>query len=366
MTLEMNILADATIPSLQDWFALPFNLNFYHSTNDLKEQLRGQDILICRSTLRVNQDLLDGSDIQCVATASSGTDHIDHEYLKQAGIMLFDAKGCNATSVADYVLSTLAYLYQNKSIKDQRVGIIGMGEVGSRVKKRLDKAGCAVYCYDPIREHLDNTFKYCSLSDLNACDIICVHANLHDAPPFPSRDLLDGNFLNTLRPNTIIVNASRGGIVNESALLACQIPLIYCTDVYNNEPSIDSQIVNYATLCTPHIAGHSIEAKQNAVRMISDKLHHHYDLTTPSDKNSLTPQSQINGGDLFSTYSIQPSENRQSPWQELVLKAYNPLTETLELKQNRDKKQSFLTLRKAHKNRHDFICYNPNYSLFID
>ena len=312
MTLEMNILADATIPSLQEWFELPFNLNFYHSTNDMKEQLRGQDILICRSTLRVNQDLLGGSDIQCVATASSGTDHIDSEYLTKAGIMMFDAKGCNARSVSDYVVSILAYLYQKKSIIGQRVGIIGMGEVGSRVKKRLDTAGCLVYCYDPIRERLDNAFVYCALTDLSACDIICVHANLHDTPPFPSRDLLDSNFLNTLPPNTIIINASRGGIVNESALLACQIPLIYCTDVFNNEPSINPQIVNYATLCTPHIAGHSIEAKQQAVRMISEKLHHYYHLTIPSDKKTVTQINHITVDNLL----ITPHDKSQSPWQE--------------------------------------------------
>ena len=105
---EMNILADATLPSLQDWFGIPFNLSVYHSNHDLQQQLPQNNIVICRSTLRVNKKLLEGTPIKAVATASSGIDHIDSDYLTQNGIELFDAKGCNAGSVADYVLATLA------------------------------------------------------------------------------------------------------------------------------------------------------------------------------------------------------------------------------------------------------------------
>ena len=347
----MNILADATLPSLQDWFGLPFHLNLYHSIHDLQKQLPQNDILICRSTLRVNKELLEGSHIQAVATASSGIDHIDRDYLKKNSIELFDAKGCNARSVADYVLATLAYLFQHKSLQGQSVGIIGMGEVGSRVKKRLDTAGCEVFCYDPIREGLDNVYDYCSVSDISRCDIICVHANLHNTHPFPSVNLLSEDFFKQLKPHVILINASRGGIINENALLACQPPLIYCTDVYQSEPSINPQIVNYATLCTPHVAGHSIEAKQNAIKIISEKIHKHYKLAWP-----IPPQPS----------DLQDQITTQVPWQDHILKLYNPEKETLRLKQSMDKTQAFLSLRKAHNNRHDFMCYNPTYSLFID
>jgi len=339
MFSSIRILADATLPGLRALFKPPFTMTTYQNQDQIPDLLTNQDVLLCRSTLRVGTKLLANSTIQCVATASSGTDHIDSDYLQQHNIRLFDAKGSNARSVADYVVATLAALQQ----KGKLAGVIGVGEVGSRVVERLHEVGFKVICYDPFKAQQDKNHSYKTLADLTACDVICVHANLHNSQPFPSQNLLSTAFLTQLQPGVTIINASRGGIVDEDALLATTTPITYCTDVYSNEPSIDPRIVDFATICTPHIAGHSIEAKQAAVMQVSQQLHKHYGLTMPSECIP-TPI------ELFAS-SIGKT------WQESILNIYNPFTETNNLKTAHDKKSVFLSQRKAHQYRHDFNCY---------
>ncbi len=339
----IKILADATLPGLSALFKPPFTLTCYHSQDEVRKLRVSQNILLCRSTLRVGAGLLSNSSIECVATASSGIDHIDSNYLKQHHINLFDAKGSNARAVADYVVATIAALCHHGNPIGKLAGVIGVGEVGSRVVTRLLAAGFEVICFDPLKAQQNNNYSYCGLSDLITCDVLCVHANLHDLPPFPSRNLLNANFFAQLKKNIIIINAARGGIVNEADLLATPWPITYCTDVYEHEPTLDPRLVNFATVCTPHIAGHSIEAKITAVVQISQQLHNHYRLTMPSaERTVLDPVAIISAG---------------KSWQDTVLSLYNPLIETRALKAVIDKESAFLSQRKAHQYRHDFNSY---------
>ena len=342
----MKILADASLPNLSLAFKAPFILTQYTSENEVPELLPMHDILLCRSTLKVTATLLAKSAIQCVATASSGVDHVDRAYLKQHHIALFDAKGCNATAVADYVMATLAYLYQHHLILGQKAGVIGVGEVGRRVIERLNAIGFNVICFDPPRQETDSDYPYCVLSDLTHCDVLCVHPNFHQTQPYPSANLLDFNFLTQLKAGTVIINASRGGIVCEEALLKLRQPITYCTDVYLKEPNINPKIVEFSTLCTPHIAGHSIEAKDAAIFKISQQLYEHYGLTPPTKVQSMN--------------AVEPIALAKDNWVEEVLSLYNPLSETEFLKSVHNKKQAFLTQREAHKNRHDFSFYLPS------
>ncbi len=339
----MKILADASLPTISRLFGEPFLLTPYTSQHEVATLLPKHDILICRSTLKVTASLLANSPIQCVATASSGIDHIDSDYLKEHKIALFDAKGCNAAAVADYVVATLAYLHSKTKIAGKKAGVIGVGEVGTRVVARLRAAGFDVLCFDPIREKKDALFPYCSLADLTACDVLCVHANLHHTTPYPSANLLDSDFLSELKPGTVIINAARGGIVNEHDLLHLTTPITYCTDVYSEEPDINPKVVNFATLCTPHIAGHTIEAKNTAVIKISQQIHNYYGLSMPAITIPLQEKT-----------TLTPDEH----WQNIVLSLYNPLEETQQLKSATDKKTTFLSQRHAHQTRHDFAFYD--------
>lgn len=339
----MNILADASLPGLEAAFPAPFNLTRYNSVNELQIMLPGKDILLCRSTLKVNEPLLINSSLKYVTTASSGTDHLDHQYLHSRGIKIIDAKGCNATSVADYVLASLAYLSQQQLPAGNRVGIIGMGMVGTEVAKRFQTLNFNITHYDPLKASQNTEFKSCEFVELTKCDLICIHAELHDQQPYSSFNLINKHVLARLKPGCVIINAARGGIVNEDDLLNSTTPLVYCTDVYLNEPAVDPRIIDKSTLCTPHIAGHSLEAKYAAVSLVSEQLHRIAGLPIPFFASPV--QSQ--------TITLDPA----SSWQEKILSIYNPVDETLQLKKAADKFSTFLSSRKNHQNRHDFYVY---------
>ncbi|KTC84167.1 4-phosphoerythronate dehydrogenase [Legionella brunensis] len=339
----MKILADATLPGLLTAFPNPFELTLYHNVKELPALLKDQQILLCRSTLRVTETLLKNSSLIYVATASSGTDHIDEHYLETRGIKLIDAKGSNATAVADYVIASLAFLKRHKGFQGTKAAVIGIGEVGEKVVKRLKAVGMQVLCYDPPKAERDSRFISCPIEAVMTCDLISIHANLHTIPPYPSLNLMNNKVLKQLKPYCAIINASRGGIVNESDLFRLNLPLLYCTDVFSSEPSVSRETVSYASLCTPHIAGHSIEAKYEAVRMISRKLHSAYKLP-----HAETILPMANNAPLF---------NCEQTWEEYVLSLYNPAHETILLKSATNLEIAFLNLRKAHQNRHDFNFY---------
>jgi erythronate-4-phosphate dehydrogenase len=344
----MRILADASLPGLDNAFPSPFILTRYSNSNELSSLLDKQDILLCRSTLKVNNNLLKTHQLKYVATASSGTDHLDHIFLKEQGIGVVDAKGSNAPSVADYVMSCIAYLDQQDLLKGKKVGIIGMGEVGKKVSMRLKAANFHLVHYDPLKARNESLFQSCELETLYEVDLLCIHAELHAEAPYPSANLIDKTFLDQLKPGCVIINAARGGIVNEEALLNAHPSLIYCTDVYLNEPAIDKRIVDKATICTPHIAGHSIEAKLAAVTLISKKLHQFLELPIPQFA-STAPMQIIQLQDI-------------KTWQELVLSIYKPSHETLLLKLAKNKDLAFLKLRTSHNKRHDFSMYADSIS----
>lgn len=325
----IKLLADASLPILDACFPAPFTITRYFNTQEIPALLPGQDILLCRSTLRINSTLLEGHSLSYIATASSGIDHVDQVYLQQQAIQLLHAKGSNASSVADYVMACLAWLKLKHGLNPSTAAIIGYGATGSEVLQRLQTIGLEVIAYDPLK----SDFISCNWQQIFDCELVCVHANLHDSQPYPSRNLLHTDFFNRVKANTILINCSRGGIVDEQALLNLSKPLVYCTDVYQHEPNIDSNIVKLASLCTPHIAGHSIEAKQDAVKMLSQQLHAAYQLTLPASVNFALKSSNL---------------NLSEDWAEKILNLYDPSIESQMLKAKPDR-ATFIELRKAHR-----------------
>lgn len=216
--------------------------------------------------------------------------------------------------------------------------------MGTKVAARLQAADFEIVTYDPLKATREPAaFQSCSLEELYQVDLLCIHAELHSNPPYPTTNLINQNVLDRLKPGCIIINAARGGIVNEVELLYSSKSLIYCTDVYLDEPDINARVIDKSTICTPHIAGHSLEAKYAAVAVVSSALHQIARLAPPQFAAPLVPQ--------FLSY-----ENDKL-WYETILKIYNPLEETLLLKQATDKKAAFLSLRKNHQTRHDFSQY---------
>ena len=147
----MKLLADASLPGLKEAFPTSFDLSLYHNEKELKQLINKQDILLCRAQLKVDHSLLADSDIADVATASSGSDNLDKAYLKSRNINFLDAKGCNANAVADYVFCCLGLLTRKKLIKGKKIGLVGIGHVGSALARRLIATGFELLCYDPLK-----------------------------------------------------------------------------------------------------------------------------------------------------------------------------------------------------------------------
>ena len=341
----MKLLIDGTLPDIDTIFKCsPFEVQIWHNQNELNRFIKNSDVLVCRATLQINQKLLETSQVKYVATATSGIDHLDINYLKSRNIQWFDAKGANANAVADYIISTLAYLRIHAILNGNLVGIIGFGEVGSRVYHRLKAIGYECRVFDPFKPKSSDAFVD-SIEPLKSCDLILVHANYHDKQPHPSKDLINQTFLNQLKQGTVIVNASRGGIVNESDLLLKIPNLVYCTDVYENEPNISKQIIESSTICTPHIAGHTIEAKRRALHVIKTKI-----LRTAGFKYSSNSLKFDTVKRLFFGNS----------WEKKVLSLYDPSIETNTMKKLLPNQDEFTLLRSQHSNRHEFCTYDDS------
>lgn len=322
--MRFTLLADASLTELDLAFPPPFQLMRYQSRDELLALLPKANGLLCRSTLKVDRTLLQESTLSWLLTASSGRDHLDEPLLQAKQIQVLDAKGANANAVGDYVLACLSDLILHRGFQPKRIAIIGYGEVGRRLYHRLCLLGFTVLTYDPMHPGPNHT----EIAQFHTCDLICIHANLHHSPPFPSANLIDADFLKRCSQEQVIINAARGGLVNESVLLTYQKG-IYCTDVFLNEPDINPDLVQYATLCTPHIAGHTIEAKMDAIRLLSQQLHRHFGLPAPH----------------FPPHPKQLAPLSAQSWEALALAQYNPIYETNLLKSSCDGKHLLTTIK---------------------
>lgn len=327
----MRIVYQSSIPLIEElfsghgWVLTPEQC--INSTS-----LQKADVLICRSTVKVNEALLQQSPVKIVATATSGTCHIDLPYLAARNTQLLDAKGANAKSVCDYVLSVLGHQFQ--SLEGLSLGIIGVGEVGSRLVKQARALGLTVYPFDPPREKREPGFHSASLKKIQQCQIVSLHVPLTVEGKNKTQQLVDNEFLKALPDNTLLINTARGEIVDETALLNHQRPLRLALDVFNSEPAINSKLLAKATIATPHIAGHAIEAKWRASLMLYRKLCKSLDIPYKS-----------------SQFDRLLDEEHKNFSHQALKKHYNPLGETDLLKQSLTASK-FTQLRRSH-HRHE-------------
>jgi len=273
----MNILIDENIPGfenlgLKNISFVPFNGRKL-CNNDIKEL--GSEIIIVRSTTEVNEELLKGTEIKFVGTATSGFNHLDLEYLEKVGIEYFIAKGCNANSVAEYVIfGILHWSFLNEiDLSRKSIGIIGYGNVGSIVARYSKHIGLNVFINDPplFENKCVYDYKYLHLEELiSRVDIISVHTPLVNDGKYPTRYLLNKDNLNRLNNGALIINSARGGIVDEDFYIGKGISSIF--DVWENEPKYNQELANQSLIATPHIAGYSRNAKLNGAIRCYDAI----------------------------------------------------------------------------------------------
>jgi erythronate-4-phosphate dehydrogenase len=356
----IHILADKNIFQLEKF--LPENVNYtlFDPNNALPDDLSPYSAILIRTVTRINEHTFTRipGNLTFIGTASSGTDHVDISYLHSNNITFSSAAGCNARAVAEYIATAINLWGESRStdITKYTVGIIGVGHVGSVVYELLTKTGIETILYDPPREMREPNFKSASLKGILASDILTFHVPLETAGQFATYHWLNEAKLNN-REYKLIINASRGGVIDEK-ILADQFKLgkigDYILDVWENEPSFSVEIAENAFIATPHIAGYSYQAKQNATRMICNAMLDHFGLAgSNSDinhENIITPDLPDGSSLSKILTSIHPIRDYD-----------HKLRKIFQLPENK-RGQAFRDLRTGHPYRMEYsqICLPEN------
>lgn len=287
----MNIVADENIPYVKQVFAPLGQVTTVSGRNLVPELLHGADLLLVRSVTRVNRELLQGSSIKYVATATIGTDHVDEDYLSRQKIGFASAPGCNAISAAEYVISALLNRFGLKHLQDQTVAIVGCGNVGSRVLDRLSALGVKTLAYDPPRQLAEADRDYVSWAEVQQASVVSAHVPLQRHGAYPTYHMFDENFFRGLPKNATFVNTARGDAVDQDALkriLAQRDDLQLVLDVWADEPTIDIELMQAVAIATPHIAGYSLDGKVRGTQMIFQSCSEFFNKTAPWEPEKLS------------------------------------------------------------------------------
>jgi len=362
--------------------------------------LKDADVLIVRSITKVNEKLLENTPVKFVGTATIGTDHIDIDFLKKNNIAFADAKGCNAYSVAEYVIASLLNLSIkfDFSLKDKSIGIIGVGNVGSKVTAFAEALGMKVLLNDPPlqRQHVNsqkviskessteksvkgirllpsvevtneikkeslqkNNYErsYVKLEKILSADIITLHVPLNLMGIDKTYHLFDKEKLSKIKDKTILLNTSRGSVINNAELLDVieKKKLKVVLDVWENESDINVELLNKVLIGTPHIAGYSFEGKVNGTQMIYNSLCEFLDVDKIFLFKKEVPQNSLK--------SFEESRNIETGLEKLISSIY-PINDDDErmrkmLTMNGDEQIKYFDLqRKNYPKRREFNNYN--------
>ncbi|MDC1287973.1 4-phosphoerythronate dehydrogenase [Gammaproteobacteria bacterium] len=279
----MRILADQNIPSIADAFGDLGEVILMPGRDIRAQHLRDCQCLITRTVTRVDEALLGESAVEFVGSATIGTDHLDIDYLRKANIAYSNAAGCNAEGAAEYVVSGLFELSQRRNFNplQLKAGIVGFGNVGSRLYAKLDALGidCLV-CDPPLQQYGRSEQSFVALDTiLGECNFISLHVPLLPGGDHPTFHLLEATRLRGLVDHCVLVNAARGEVVDNAALLELlqrRGDLSVHLDTWENEPQVSRQLLQRVDLATPHIAGYSVEGRLRGAQMVLDAACAHF------------------------------------------------------------------------------------------
>ncbi len=305
----MKIVADENIPLVDAFFNSLGTVTRLPGRSMTATDVADADALIVRSVTQVNSSLLAESKVSFVGTCTIGVDHLDQDYFAENSISWSSAPGCNANSVVEYVYAALCQL--NINWLPVTFGIIGCGNVGGLLYKRLKAQGVTLRCYDPnlsLAQNPDLT----TLDEVLQCDVISMHTPLVTDGPHPSFHLLARDELRQLKPGAVLINCGRGPVIDNQALLyvlAERNDLRLVLDVWEPEPDISLELLDKVKLGSPHIAGYSYDGKLKGTEMIYQALCQHIDqkpsaslaqLVPPLENNLLSVDDAIVAtGDIF-------------------------------------------------------------------
>lgn len=260
---RIKIMVDDAVPFIKGVFE-PYAEVAYKAGKEIcHDDLMDVDAMVIRTRTRCDAAMLEGTPVKFIATATIGTDHIDFPYCDSKGIVVRNAAGCNAGGVMNYVFSALYGVASRQAIRldGAKLGIVGVGNVGSRVDRVAGYLGFKVLKNDPPRMAAEGPEGFCPLDYLlQNSNVVTMHVPLDDT----TRGMCDDSFFEKMRPGAIFINASRGEVVDDAALKRA-IPKLgpVILDTWNNEPDIDRELMDMVDIATPHIAGYSYQGKQN-------------------------------------------------------------------------------------------------------
>lgn len=274
----MKIVADDTIPFLKGIAEPVADVAYIPAKGFTPEIVKDADALIVRSIDKCTSDLLKGSRVRLITTATIGFDHIDIHYCESHGITWKNAPGCNAPSVAQYVMASLLRiaLRRGESLQGKTLGIIGVGHVGKEVEKLASLFGMTILRNDPPRADAEGPEAFVSLEELAArADIITCHVPFTREGAYPTWHLADQSFFNQVRRGCWFINSCRGAVHDTQALLEAHgkgLVAEMILDCWENEPQISRELLDRVSIATPHIAGFSADGKATATRMCLEEI----------------------------------------------------------------------------------------------
>lgn len=266
----MRIVADRHIPYVTEAFADLGDITLVEGRGLSRDEVADADILLVRSVTPVTSKLISGTGVKFIASVTSGIEHVDVAYLKEKGIGFSYAPGSNARSVAHYVVAAVLCLAGSRKLRGRTLGIIGVGNVGGLVRLYAESLGMRCVLNDPPKSRESGKKKYRPLEEvLEASDIVTLHVPLEKQGSDPTFHLVDVAFLLKMKPGSILINTSRGRVIDDGALKKSRERLGgLVLDVWYNEPRIDPEMCGMADIATPHIAGYSYDGKVQGTVMI--------------------------------------------------------------------------------------------------
>ncbi len=280
----MRIVADENIPFVADAFRGLGEVTTLPTPQITSTAVHEAELLVIRYETRVNEALLSGSPVRFVASATIGTDHVDLAYLQARGISFASAPGCNSNSVKEYIVAALlSFAVRHRiSLQGKKLGVVGVGNIGSKVVKAAQALGMTVLENDPPLARTTGDPRFVELEKLLDADFITLHTPLTRTGPDPTYHLINQEKLSRMKEGMVLLNASRGAVVDTGALKHALLTgklSAALLDVWEDEPTIDCELLSQAALGTAHIAGYSMEGKLNAVRMVREAVCQYFGLT---------------------------------------------------------------------------------------
>lgn len=349
----MKIYYDENMPFAREFFGSLGQLQAFSGRELTTEQIADADVLLVRSITKVNQQLLaNNKQLKFVGTATIGVDHIDQSYLATRNIAFSSAPGCNAISVAEYVISALVILAERYllDLTTFTVGIIGAGNTGTRLTEKLQALGIPYKLCDPILAQSNKDDReFFSLEEILACDVISVHVPLTRDGEHASYHLLNADNLAKLRDEQILITACRGAVIDNNALLALKEQghgLKLVLDVWEGEPNVLTPLIDYVDIASAHIAGYSLEGKARGTEMLYQALCQQLDIEPKLTLTEFLPPASVEHVQLTQEFN-------EITLNQLVKMVYDVRRDDAIFRQQLSS-QGFDTIRKTYPTRREF------------